>query len=33
MIEMSLSPFIDKVVRPVYNEDVLAYKDFVYFKK
>jgi hypothetical protein len=32
MIEMSLSPFIDKVVRPVYNEDVVEYSQFKYFK-
>jgi hypothetical protein len=31
MTEMSLSPYIDKVVRPVYNEDVPEYAEFKYF--
>lgn len=31
MIQMSLSPWIDSVVRPVYNEDVLEYREFKYF--
>ena len=31
MVEMSLSPWIDSVVRPVYNEDVPEYREFKYF--
>jgi hypothetical protein len=32
MVEMSLSPFIDKVVRPIYNEFDPDYSEFRYFK-
>ena len=31
MMEMSLSPYIDKVVRPVYNESMPEYAEFKYF--
>ena len=31
MAEMSLAPWIDKVVRPVYNEDVPEYAEFKWF--
>jgi hypothetical protein len=31
MVEMSLSPWIDSVIRPVYNEDVPEYREFKYF--
>ena len=31
MVEMSLAPYIDKVVRPVYNVDVPEYAEFKYF--
>lgn len=32
LTEMSLSPYIEKVVRPVYNEDSEEYSEFRYFK-
>jgi hypothetical protein len=32
MIEMSLSPYIDKVVRPIYNESDPDFSEFRYFK-
>lgn len=32
LIEMSLSPYIDKVVRPIYNEFDPEYSEFRYFK-
>ncbi len=30
---MSLSPYIEKVKRPVYNENMDGYNEFKYFKK